>query len=128
MQCPKCGGNEKTKAGFVSLVQRWRCQSTRSTPKGRPTAEKLLALHWYMKGQSLKNIAEFLGVSTPAVLKWIRSVGELAEKRPQPRKATVVELDELCVFLGERTKNMGMACCLSRNTASPGVGSGLSNH
>jgi transposase-like protein len=66
MQCPKCGGNEKTKAGFVSLVQRWRCkhcqcQFTRSTPKGRPTGGKLLALHWYMKGPSLKNIAEFLG-------------------------------------------------------------------
>ncbi|MDH4378659.1 MAG: helix-turn-helix domain-containing protein [Vampirovibrionales bacterium] len=112
MQCPKCGGKEKTKAGFVSSAQRWRCkhcqcQFTRSTPKGRPTAEKLLALHWYMKGQSLKSIAQLLGVSTPAVLKWIRSFGELAEKRPQPSTATVVELDELCTFLGEKNEKFG---------------------
>ena len=100
------------KAGFVAKKQRWQCkncgcQYTRSSPKGRPMADKVLALHWYMKGQSLKSIGEMLGVSTPAVLGWIRQFGELANYREQPGKATVVELDELCTFLGQKNEKSG---------------------
>ena len=130
MQCPKCCSPEKTKAGVVNNIQRWRCsqcgcQYTRSTPKGRPPHEKRLALNLYMRGQSLRSIAELLNVSNPTVLQWIRQFEPLAERKPKPGKATVVELDELCTFLDKKTQNLGMAGCLSRNKAGVGLGSGL---
>ena len=112
MQCPKCCSPEKTKAGVVNNIQRWRCsqcgcQYTRSTPKGRPPHEKRLALNLYMRGQSLRSIAELLNVSNPTVLQWIRQFEPLAERKPKPGKATVVELDELCTFSDEKNAKSG---------------------
>ena len=112
MHCPKCASTEKSKAGFVKGKQRWRCsecgcQYTRSTPKCRPAHEKLLALSLYMRGQSLRSIAALLRVSNPTVLQWIRQFKPLAQRKPEPGQATVVELDELCTFLDEKNAKYG---------------------
>lgn len=112
MQCPKCGATERHKAGFVNKIQRYRCkhchcQYTRSTPKGRSPQEKHLALELYLSGISMNRIGQLLGVSTPAVLKWIRQLEPLSLERPEVSSATVVELDELCHVLGQKNEKYG---------------------
>lgn len=112
MQCPKCGCTQKTKAGFVKEIQRWRCQQcrcqyTRSQPKGRSQQEKLTALAMYMNGSSLRSIAKHLKASTPSVLAWIRGFKEVSSKKPEASTATVVELDELCTFLTQKNAKSG---------------------
>src|SRR5215207_5490532 len=114
MHCPKCGSQDYHKSGFVKGRQRYQCREcpckfTRSTAKGRPLQEKLLALQLYLSGLSLNAIAKLLGISTPGVLKWIRQFGSLAQERPYPGKATVVELDELCHILCEKNVKSGFA-------------------
>jgi transposase-like protein len=132
MQCPKCGSSEKSKAGFIGDKQRYQCKKcpckyTRSTPKGLSPSTWELAKKLYLSGVSLRQIGKLIGVSTVAVLKQVRKM-DTSQSRLEPQDVTVVELDELCTFLTKKTQNLGMGGCLSRNTASFGLGSGLSRH
>jgi transposase len=111
MQCPKCKQEDHRKAGFIQEKPRYECRQcgckyTRSTPKGKGPEVHQAALKLYLSGVSLKRIGELLGVSTPAVLKWIRKQ-RTEEANLKPGKATVVELDELCTFLLEKNAKSG---------------------
>jgi len=111
MQCPKCKQENYRKAGFIEQNQRFECKScgckyTRSTPKGKGPDIHEAALKLYLSGVSLKRIAQLMGVSTPAVLKWVRKQGTEGAHL-KPGKATVVELDELCTFLLEKNAKSG---------------------
>jgi len=54
-------------------------------------------------------IARLLGVSTPAVLYWIRTTARtLAQKpTPQPGQVVVLELDEMWHFVEKKLKDSG---------------------
>ena len=67
MNCPKCNSKARVRCGFVNSVQRYKCkecncQYTRSSARGRPLAQKLLAVTLYMHGMSLNAIAKLMGV------------------------------------------------------------------
>ena len=89
MHCPKCGSDDKRKAGFIGEKQRWLCKEcgckyTRSTSHGKPMEMKRQALHLYLEGLGFRAIGRLLGVSNVAVLKWIRGFGEDVERTRKP--------------------------------------------
>ena len=110
--CPKCGKNESIKSGQHLGRQRYKCKScscqyTRSDKRGRPAQEKWLALWLYMHGLSLNAIGKLLKVSTPAVLKWVKALGEQVKDKPLPSSVAVVELDEMWHYLHHKKTNTG---------------------
>ena len=114
MKCPKCGCTESAKAGTVGNKQRYQCKRcpckyTRSTPKGKGAIVQKAAYQLYLSGISMRRIGQMLGVSTVAVLKWVRKFGKEThgKAKPETGSATVVELDELCTFLGEKNAKFG---------------------
>ena len=112
MQCPKCGSDDRRKAGFVKEKQRWLCKGcgckyTRSTPRGKPPELKQRALQLYLEGMGFRAIGRILDVSNVAVLKWIRAFGEKAERNLSPAPTSkIAMIDEVWHFV-HYTQNTG---------------------
>ncbi len=107
--CPKCTSDEVSKNGKVNGVQRYKCkecqyQFTRTTPRGRSTTDKALAVTLYLMGVSMNSIGRLLKVSTPAVLSWIRKFALDTYEKPEPAQAVVIGLDEMWHFLNSKNK------------------------
>jgi len=111
--CKKCGGVEAFKSGKVRGLQRYCCkgcgaQFTDTAARGRPLSQKLLALSLYASGLSINRIAKYFDVSPPAVLRWIKLLGEKLCKKPEPSgQILVMELDEMWHYLGSKKTNSG---------------------
>jgi len=73
--CPRCGGSERVKAGFVNDQQRYRCKACNyfftMNKKGVSVDLKRLAVHLYLEGLGYRAISRIIGVSDVAVAKWI---------------------------------------------------------
>ncbi len=111
-ECPKCHSPTIVKNGKHLGRQRYRCkncgfQFTRTTPRGRPSSEKALAILLYTPGLSMNAIARLLKVSTPAVLRWVRTFAEKSYEKPEPGEAVIVELDEMWHYLGSKKTSSG---------------------
>ena len=112
MHCPKCSSSLKIKSGFVKGHQRYKCkkcfcQYTRSTPRGVPLKTRLLAIYLYTHGLSMNAIAKLTGVSTPAVLRWIKKFAKDQCEMPETGKSVVVELDEMWHYIQKNIKKSG---------------------
>lgn len=125
MACPKCGGEPRTKAGFVGDKRRWRCKTcgckyTRGTPPGLPMAIKRLALQLYLEGLGFRAIGRVLGASNVAVLKWICAFGEAAERCRKPGPAPkIAMIDEAWHFIQAKKTKPGPGCrCVISRTGS----------
>lgn len=110
--CPRCQSQQVIKSGKVKGVQRFRCKScsfqfTRLTPRGRPTEEKAMAISLYTLGLSMRAIAQLFGVSTTAVMKWIKTFAKEHYEKPAPGDAIVVELDEMWHYLKSKKTSYG---------------------
>ena len=125
--CPKCKSVEVVKNGKVKEKQRVKCkecsfQFTRLTPRGRPASEKALAIILYTLGLSMNAIAKFVGVSTPAVLNWIRDFAKNNYEKPTPGNAIIIELDEMCHYLNLKKQTLDMESLLWRDRAAYRLG------
>ncbi|MFN5173343.1 MAG: helix-turn-helix domain-containing protein [Holosporaceae bacterium] len=91
-KCKECGYN------FIDKPRR-----------GRSQAVLALAVWLYLSGLSQRRIARLFGVSTPAVLKWIK--GFALKNFPKPSSTgesiAVVELDEMWHFLKKNPAKSG---------------------
>jgi transposase-like protein len=110
--CPRCGSDQTVSNGSVRGVSKRRCkacsyQFTRADRPGKPLSVKLLAVALYLHGLSMNAIAKLIGVSTPAVLKWIRLHAQTHCPKPTPGEAVIVELDEMWHFLQKKTASSG---------------------
>ena len=110
--CPKCGSPQTVKNGFLCNRQRYKCkqcghQFTRTTPRGKPMRDKLLAVVLYMHGLSLNAIAKLFNVSAPAVLKWVRNFAQDTYEKPKPGSAIVMEIDEMWHYLKKNPTSFG---------------------
>ena len=111
-KCPRCGSEQTFANGSVRGVAKRYCktchyQFTRPDKVGKPSSIKLTAVSLYLHGLSMNDIARLLGVSTPAVLKWIRTHAKENCPKPVPGEAIIVELDEMWHFLEKKTANSG---------------------
>ena len=103
--CPKCSWSQISKNGKITGVQRDKCkecqyQFMRTTPRGRPAADKAMAVILYLMGVSMNAIGRLLKVSTPTVLSWIRKFALDTYEKPDPAQAVIIEPDEMWQFLG----------------------------
>ena len=134
MKCPKCGSCENVRFGNAHGRQRYRCRCRscgrqfieQQKQRGVCAAFKQLALFLYGHcGVSMGNIAKLFGVTTGAVLKWIRAYGERLQENmsanrntqeppqekseqnqatPQKQAPRVVMIDEMWHFVnGKKT-------------------------
>jgi transposase-like protein len=60
-----------------------------------------------MHGLSLNAIARLFGVSTPAVLKWVRKFAQETYNKPKPGSAIIMELDEMWHFIKKNPTSSG---------------------
>lgn len=113
--CPYCQSGKLVKNGSVFGVPKWKCKDCRrqtslKPPRGEPMWKKETAVLLYTMGLAMNAIAKIMGVSTPAVLKWIRSHADQHAPRPQPaagEDVVVMELDELWHFVQKKRTSSG---------------------
>ena len=83
---------------------------TQTAIRGVCSKDKLKALMLYASGLSLNRIAQLFGVSTVAVLKWIRTLGSTLCPKIEPsgdEQVLVMEVDEFWHFLKKRKISCG---------------------
>ena len=119
-QCPYCQSERLVKNGSVFGVPKWKCkdcnrQTSLKPPRGEPMWKKEAAVLLYTMGLSMNAIATMFGVSTPAVLNWVRTHADRHTPRPQPapdEEVVVMELDELWHFVQKKRTNFGFGWLL----------------
>jgi transposase len=91
-KCKECGYN------FIDKPRR-----------GHKPAMLAFAVWLYLSGLSQRRIARLFGVSTPAVLKWIKGFALKNAPKPVPTEdgIAVVELDEMWHFLKKSPAKSG---------------------
>ncbi len=110
--CPRCGSDKTFGNGSVRGKSKRYCKSchyqfTRPDKVGKSLAIKLMAVSLYLHGISMTAIARLTDVSTPAVLKWIRTHAKENCPKPVPGEAIIVELDEMWHFLEKKAASSG---------------------
>ena len=113
--CPRCAHAHVVKNGTTLGKARYKCrgcgyQFTRRDKRGQPQHVVHTAVLLYLFGLSMNAIARLLGVSTPAVLYWIRTTAPTLARKPtpQPGQVVVLELDEMWHILEKNSKALGL--------------------
>ncbi len=112
MKCPKCDSQTFVKAGFIRKKQRFlckncRCQFTQDFVGKYAINIKLQALKLYKEGNGFRRIGRILGVSFEIVRLWILNFSQYFKPNLQQKNYDIIEVDELCTFLKNETKNDG---------------------
>ena len=115
MKCPRCQHPHFVKNGHINERQRYKCKDCdyqwieNHIYRGRPLAEKALAVFLYCHGLSMNAIAKMLQASPSTILEWIRNFAGEHAKPPQPQEtdAVVLELDEMWHYVNEKKTNSG---------------------
>ena len=116
MKCPRCQHPDFVKNGHINDKQRYKCKActyqwtTEKIHRGRPVAEKVLAVFLYCQGLSMNAIAKMLHASPSTILEWIRNFGGEHAKPPEPQEtgAVVLELDEMWHDLKKNKQTLDM--------------------
>ena len=116
-KCKFCESEEHYKNGIVRGHQRYKCKDcgrnfTQTAIRGVCSKDKLKALMLYASGLSMNRIAQLFGVSTVAVLKWIRTLGSTLCPKIEPsgdEQVLVMEVDEFWHFLKKRKISCGFS-------------------
>ena len=80
--------------------QRYKCkncgyQYTKTTPRGKPEEDKILALILFSSGLLMRATAKIVGVTTQGVMRWIRQMhNKFITEKPDISMVTEVEMDE----------------------------------
>ena len=129
MSCPRCQHPHFVKNGRIHEKQRYKCKdcgyqwTENHTYRGRPVAEKALAVFLYCHGLSMNAIAKMLHASPSTILEWIRIFGGEHAKPPHPQEtgAIVLELDEMWHYLKKKTNSgYGKLCVVIPENSSLG--------
>lgn len=128
MRCPQCEKEDFVKNGFMKGSQRYRCKGcrcnfTQSEKRGKPPAQKILAVTLHLCGMSMNSIAEVMGVATQSVMRWVRWAAEMLAPLPTlDAKVQTLERDEMHHFLLKKLKNYGSGKCwiMTRESCLPG--------
>lgn len=112
MNCPRCQHSHFVKNGRINKKQRYKCKdchyqwTEKHIYRGRPLAEKALAVFLYCHGLSMNAIAKMLQASPATILEWIRNFAGEHAKSPEPLEtdAVVLELDEMWHYLKKKNK------------------------
>ena len=130
MSCRRCQHPHFVKNGHINERQRYKCKDCDyqwiEDPiyRGRPLAEKALAVFLYCHGLSMNAIAKMLQASPSTILEWIRNFAGEHAKTPQTEKTTavVLELDEMWHYVKDKKTDAGFGklCVVIPENASLG--------
>lgn len=113
LKCLKCGCTAAHKNGHMKGRQRYKCkncgyQYTKTTPRGKPERDKILALILFLSGLSMRATGKIVGVTTQSVMRWIRQMhNKFITEKPDIAMVTEVEMDEMHHFFKKKLKNCG---------------------
>jgi transposase-like protein len=114
-RCKQCDGKDFVKNGFVRGQQRYRCKSCGlnfvvgdKRVKEDTAIKRAFAVILYSLGKSSYGfIAKLLGVTRPAVQKWLRRETDLLGTPEIPATIEEMEFDEMWHFIGSKKTNSG---------------------
>jgi transposase len=118
MNCPRCNSSNHKKNGLVDGRQRYQCYicgynySVELKSTAFPASVKRQALQLYLEGLGFRSIGRFLGVSHVSVQKWIKKFGEELEDLKSENKVSIVELDEMHTYIGNKKNIAGSGLLL----------------
>lgn len=127
--CLKCGSKEAIKSGHARGQQRYKCkacgyQYTRTTERGRPFKDKVLAVVLFLSGLSMNATATIVGVSAKTVYMWIKEFYHKYAEMPEPTDGVKeMELDEMHHYLSKKNRNCGYGKLYVMNLADFSDGS-----
>ena len=118
MNCPKCKSSSHRKNGIVSGRQRYKCHdcgynySVEIKSTASSSFVKRQALQLYLEGLGFRSIGRILGVSHVSVQKWIKKFGQELEELKSENEISVVELDEMHTYIGNKKNIAGSGLLL----------------
>ena len=121
MTCPRCQHPHFVKNGHINEKQRYKCKACNyqwtenHAPRGRPLAEKALAVFLYCHGIFHECHRKNASRITSTILEWIRNFGSEHAKPPEPQETDVVvlELDEMRHYLKKRAETLDLESFVS---------------
>jgi transposase-like protein len=117
MNCPRCKSSDHKKNGIVCGRQRYKCHdcgynySVEIKSTASSTFVKRQALKLYLEGLGFRSIGRFLGVSHVSVQKWIKKFGQELDELKNENKISIVELDEMNIYIGNKKTVLDLDCC-----------------
>ena len=116
MNCPRCKSPNHKKNGKISERQRYQCHdcgynySVELKSTASSAFVKRQALQLYLEGLGFRSIGRILGVSHVSVQNWIKKYGKDLEDLKSENEISVVELNEMHTYIGNK-----------KNIAGPGL-------
>jgi transposase len=118
MNCPRCKSSSHRKNGIVNGRQRYKCHdcgynySVEIKSTAFSSVVKRQALQLYLEGLGFRSIGRILGVSHVSVRKWIKKFGQEFEELKSENGISVVELDEMHTYIGNKKNIAGSGLLL----------------
>ena len=118
MNCPKCKSSSHKKNGMAAGRQRYKCHdcgynySVQLKSTASPDSVKRQALQLYLEGLGFRSIGRYLGVSHVSVYNWIKKFGQELEDLKSENKISIVELDEMHTYIGNKKNIVGSGLLL----------------
>jgi len=98
--------------------QRYKCHdcgynySVELKSTASPDSVKRQALQLYLEGLGFRSIRRYLGVSHVSVYNWIKKFGQELEDLKSENKISIVELDEMHIYIGNKKNIVGSGLLL----------------
>ena len=116
-QCPSCQSKHFVKNGKSNTnKQRYRCKqcaynfSIDKLQHGIDAYYVKKCLKLYLEGMGFRAIERIVGVSHVSVINWVKKYGDVLKKvESSGQNIDAVELDELCSYVGNKKKALGVA-------------------
>ena len=118
MNCPRCKSSNYKKNDKVDGRQRYKCNvcgynySVEMKSTASSTSVKRQALQLYLEGLGFRSIGRFLGVSHVSVQNWIKKFGQDLENLKSENEISIVELDEMHTYIGNKKNIAGSGLLL----------------
>ncbi len=118
MTCPRCKSPNHKKNGKISERQRYQCHdcgynySVELKSTASSAFVKRQALQLYLEGLGFRSIGRILGVSHVSVQNWIKKYGKGLEDLKSENEISVVELDEMHTYIGNKKNIAGSGLLL----------------
>ncbi len=118
MNCLRCKSFIHIKNGIVNGRLRYKCHdcgynySVELKSTASSSFVKRQALQLYLEGLGFRSIGRILGVSHVSVQKWIKKFGQELEELKSENEISVVELDEMHTYIGNKKNIAGSGLLL----------------
>ena len=118
MNYPRCKSPDHKKNERAAGCQQYKCNncgynySVELKSTAISVSVKRQALQLYLEGLGFRSIGRFLGVSHVSVQKWIKKFGQELEDLKSENEISIVELDEMHTYIGNKKNIAGSGLLL----------------